>query len=255
MQAERNIRISAVSYFNSQPFIYGLRHSKLIHDIELFLDVPSECARKLLSREADIGLVPVAVLPFLKDYRIISDFCIGAKGAVKSVYLFSNSPLTELHTVYLDHHSKTSNMLVQILSRYYWNINPVFINPGTEITEPEKGEAFVKIGDRAFGLDHTYTFSYDLSAEWVAFSGLPFVFAVWVSMIPLKENFIAEFNAALQQGLDNRHLVTLNAGNGALQHFDPEDYLQNRISYEFDSEKKKALRLFLRYLENKDIAG
>ena len=61
------IKISAVSYLNTLPFIYGLEHSGLLSTVELSRDIPSECARKLLAGEVDVGLVPVAVLPELAD--------------------------------------------------------------------------------------------------------------------------------------------------------------------------------------------
>ena len=67
---EEKIRVSVVAYLNAQPFIYGLKHHEVIKKIDLNLDIPSECARKLLNNEAAIGLVPVAVIPQLKDFEI-----------------------------------------------------------------------------------------------------------------------------------------------------------------------------------------
>ena len=85
-------KVSCVSYLNSKPFIYGLENSELLKSgaLELSLDIPSRCAQKLISKEAQIGLVPAATLNYLNDYSVISNFCIGAVGAVNSVFLFSN---------------------------------------------------------------------------------------------------------------------------------------------------------------------
>ncbi|MBA3902015.1 MAG: ABC transporter substrate-binding protein, partial [Bacteroidetes bacterium] len=86
----QRIRISAVSYLNTKPFLYGIQNSDaLTHfNIDLKTDLPSVCAEKLLANEADLGLVPVAIIPKLKEYHIISDYCIGAIGPVKTVMLY-----------------------------------------------------------------------------------------------------------------------------------------------------------------------
>ena len=90
------IKVSAVSYLNTLPFIYGINNSEVVNDIKLSLDIPSDCGMKLLSGEVDLGLVPVAILPQLKEYHIISDYCIGAEGKVDSVALYSDVPLDEI---------------------------------------------------------------------------------------------------------------------------------------------------------------
>src|ERR1039458_6553628 len=102
------IKISVVSYLNSKPFIYGLQHSTFLNEIDLQLDIPSVCAQKLIDGQVDIGLIPVAALPQLKDPYIITDYCIGAEGKVASVMLYSNVPLHEITAILLDYQSKTS---------------------------------------------------------------------------------------------------------------------------------------------------
>ncbi|MBK8584164.1 MAG: hypothetical protein IPN88_01490 [Bacteroidetes bacterium] len=90
------LKISVVSYLNSKPFIYGFNKTNFNSKAAIELDIPSVCADKLLTGKVDIGLVPVAILPKLKDYFIISDYCIGANGPVDSVLLLSNVPLNEI---------------------------------------------------------------------------------------------------------------------------------------------------------------
>jgi len=82
--AKNKNRVSAVSYTNTKPFVYGLQHSEIIDLIDLSLDIPSDCAKKLINDQADIGLVPVAALLDIPRYEIISDYCIGAVTAVNS---------------------------------------------------------------------------------------------------------------------------------------------------------------------------
>ena len=84
------IRISAVKYANTYPFIYGLIESGFEKRVILETDHPADCAAKLISGRVDIGLIPVAALPMLNKYYIISDYCIGANSNVRTVLLLSN---------------------------------------------------------------------------------------------------------------------------------------------------------------------
>ena len=70
----KKIKISAVSYLNTKPFVYGLVNSALIDQIDLSLDMPSLCASKLKDDSVDIGLVPVAVIPEINGANIITDY-------------------------------------------------------------------------------------------------------------------------------------------------------------------------------------
>ena len=94
------VRISAVKYANTYPFMYGLTESGFDRKVILTADHPAECASKLIEDKADIGLIPVAALPLLKEYHIISDYCIGANGNVRTVMLLSNCTFDEIERIY-----------------------------------------------------------------------------------------------------------------------------------------------------------
>ncbi|MFA4852768.1 MAG: MqnA/MqnD/SBP family protein, partial [Bacteroidales bacterium] len=117
-------RISAVSFLNTLPFVYGINNSGMLSDFELILDVPSECARKFNNKEVDIALVPVAAIKNLSSYKLLNDFCIGSIGNVRTVLLLSQVPLKQISKIHLDYHSLTSINLVKILSQHYWHIEP-----------------------------------------------------------------------------------------------------------------------------------
>ena len=87
------VRISCVSYLNSKPFIDGLKHSSILENATLSLDIPATCADKMMNGEADLGLVPVVMVPSLPQAHIVSDFCIGADGPVDTVLMLSDVPL------------------------------------------------------------------------------------------------------------------------------------------------------------------
>ena len=115
------IRISAVKYANTYPFIYGLTESGFDKKIILETDHPADCAVKLIKGNVDIGLIPVASLPKLKEYHIISDYCIGANGNVRKVLLLSNCQFEEIETIYLDYRSRSSVTLSKVLSTNFWS--------------------------------------------------------------------------------------------------------------------------------------
>lgn len=229
------IKVSAVSYTNSKPFVYGLMHSGILAQIDLSLDIPSDCAYKLINNQVDIGLVPVAALLDIPNYSIISNYCIGANGPVDSVFIFSDKPIEEINTIALDIQSRTSNNLAKVLLKNYWRLNP-------DMVLNETADAFVQIGDRTFGKKNDYAFSYDLAEEWEKFSGLPFVFAVWAANKKISDRFILDFNKALKYGLDNRLDVikTIPPRNN----FDVGEYLMNKIDYKLDNRKLEALKMF-----------
>ncbi|MEZ4966198.1 MAG: menaquinone biosynthesis protein [Saprospiraceae bacterium] len=238
------MRLSAVSYLNTKPFIYGLFRSDLAEMIDLSLDIPSVCAQKLLDQRADIVLTPVAVIPELPEAYLVSDFCIGSVGPVKTVCLYSEKPLEEIEEIYLDFHSRTSVELTKILCERYWKLNPRLIpaGPGYE-QEIGGGKAGLIIGDRSIGMDKKFPYVYDLGEAWTDWTGLPFVFAAWISIKPISPEIISRFNKALQFGLD--HIPELTKILPAMPDFDVERYFRENISYELDDAKWEALNRFL----------
>lgn len=247
----QKIKVSAVSYLNTLPFLYGIKHSKVKEELDLTLDIPSDCAKKLLSGEIHLGLVPIAIIPELEEHYIISDYCIGSKGKVDSVALFSDVPLDQIETVYLDYQSKTSVNLVQILAKEFWNISPKWINATLGFENEIRGRtAAVIIGDRTFNLPKKYPYKYDLSEQWYDFTGLPFVFACWVANKELSPLFINKFNEALIKGLENIHQVVNDYDGNSISKKALDFYLTKNISYSLDNDKQKAIELFLQRIEN-----
>lgn len=245
------IRISAVSYLNTIPFIYGMENNKdLLSIIEWSKDIPSECARKLLNDEVDVGLVPVAIIPKLQHPKIISDYCIGANGKVDSVLLLSDVPLHKIEKIILDYQSRTSINLCKILCREFWKIKVDFTNASSGYEDTIGGTtAAVVIGDRTFQLPKKFKYQYDLAEEWNKMTQLPFVFAAWVSNKELPQKFIDIFNHSLAHGLKNIEAAVDADKSGFLNRDEKIQYLRNRISYLYDEEKKMALKKFLSLLE------
>lgn len=212
------------------------------------LDIPSDCAQKLIDDEADIGLIPVAATLDMPNWEIISDYCIGATGPVNSVFIFSNCDIGEVKTVQLDPQSRTSNNLAKVLLKNLWKIAPqLMTNADDYARSADPQTAFVQIGDRTFGKKEQYPYVYDLSEEWQNLTGLPFVFAAWIANKPIPKEFTNEFNAALKIGLDHR--IALLSELPVHPDFDLEDYLMHKLDFYLTEDKKKALYLFLDYVK------
>jgi chorismate dehydratase len=242
------IRISAVSYTNTKPFIYGIQHSGILEKIELSLDTPSDCAQKLIDDVVDIGLIPVAATLSLPKWEIVSEYCIGAVGTVNSVFVFSNCDIIDVKYLQLDPESRSSNNLARVLLKNYWQLNPELIKDADNYAQStDANTAFVQIGDRTFGKKGKYKYAYDLAEEWQKFTGLPFMFAGWIANKPIPQGFMDELNAALKYGLDHR--TELFKELPMRDDFDIKDYLMHKIDFELTDDKKKALYMFLDYIK------
>ena len=244
-------KVSAVSYLNSVPFIYGLKSSKIYKDIELQLNYPSMCAQKLINYEVDIALVPVAVLKSYSSFNIISEYCISADGSVDTVCLYSNVLLNEISDIYLDYQSKTSVELLKILCKEYWKISPNFKNSKNGFEEKVKDNtAALIIGDRAFSANSKYQYVFDLSEVWKKMTGLPFVFACWISNKEIDEKFLYEFNQSLKLGIENLEESVRSESVNYSNCDNPKEYLNRKISYILDEEKRKGMELFLKKIKH-----
>jgi chorismate dehydratase len=242
------VRVALVSYLNTTPFMYGLRERGLLQSPDFRFDAyyPSACAAALLEGRADVGLVPVAVLPQLEGFRIVGETCIGAVGAVRSVLLVSKSPLKDIRRIALDYQSRTSVQLCRLLCRDYWKIEPEFYPAHENYLDDVEGEtAAVVIGDRAFDALQRFEYTYDLSLEWELHTGLPFVFAVWVAAELVSNQSLEEFLVALQWGVDRAETAALEIHTHYPAHYDLKTYLSTNISYTLDADKRKGLETFL----------
>jgi chorismate dehydratase len=241
------IRVGAVSYLNTKPLLYGIKHHEVINDIQLVEDYPSKIAQALIEDKIDLGLIPVAATTKLSSWHIISDYCIGCDGQVASVCLFSEVPVDKIEKVYLDYQSRTSVNLAKILLKEFWKKEVELIDAtGEDFRKQINGStAGVVIGDRALEQRHHSKYIYDLGETWKTHTGLPFVFAAWISNKKLPGDFIQRFNEANGNGIDDiDKILTATAS----PFYDLKKYYTENIDYRLDEKKMLALKLFLEKL-------
>lgn len=236
-----------MSYLNTKPLIYGFEKGIMKEEVELLMDYPANIASMLLNDEIDIGLVPVAILPALKEYYLISDYCIACDGEVASVCLFSEVPVNEIQTVLLDYQSKTSVALLKILLKEHWNIEPKLVDAqkGYELSISGTTAGLV-IGDRALEQRNKSKYCYDLGQGWKELTGLPFVFAVWVSNKAMDKQFIEKFNMTNDLGIT--HIEEVIKLSNFLS-YDLKLYYTKNIKYIIDNKKQNGLNEFLNRIE------
>ena len=235
-----------MSYLNTKPLLFGIEQSPFKESIRLSIDYPAKIASMLLLEEIDIGLVPVAIIPQMKEYHIYTDVCIGSDGPVASVCLFSEVPIDRVENVLLDYQSRTSVQLAKILLKEYWKVSPKLVEAKADFRDQIRGTtAAVVIGDRALEQRNISVYHYDLGEAWKLHTGLPFVFAAWISNKKLADEFVQRFNEANKFGLDHLPMVLAALPKGI---FDLEAYYTKHISYSLTEEKKKGLNLFLEKL-------
>jgi len=245
-QRPRTVRIGAVSYLNSKPLIHGL--TELAPQAELVLDYPSRLADELAQGRLDVALIPSIECFREPDYEIVSDACVATHGPVLSVKLYSRVPLSEIRTLALDEGSRTSAALVQIMLHERFGVEPTVkeLPLGSSFTEPD-ADAVLLIGDRAMAAaPQRLEAVWDLGEEWLNWTGLPFVFAMWVANGQSDVAGIAEaLGAARDSGLANLEKIARREAPAlGLSENVAVEYLARNLYYRLGDAERSGLRLF-----------
>ena len=237
-------RIAAVSYLNTIPFIYGIGHEGNLR-AELLLSPPAVCAKNFAEHKADIALVPAAAVPSLADAEIVTEYCIGAAGPVRTVVLLSGEPIETVRRVFLDAHSLTSVQLAGYLLAKHWKVSPEYytMEDYAQLDHALPGDAFLLIGDKVFDYEGRFAYSYDLAAEWKKATRRPFAFAVWIARKGVDPDLTEGLQHALTFGIEHTYEAVLEYGFDR-KPYDAYGYLTQNIDYIFDNQKHKALQKF-----------
>jgi chorismate dehydratase len=223
---------------------------------------PSECADRLASGNADIGLVPIAALAQNPTLRILPGCTIASKGCVRSLLLVhrASQPITSLRSVAADTASRTTLAYARILFHRWGNPAVPFIPASADLDSMlDAADAAILIGDPALlALEEqanrfertreplTYL---DLAQEWHAQTGLPFVSAVWAIACtsPLVESISEDLNQSRIHGLQNIDtLVAEWSSKLPIPEQTIRTYLTTNIHYILDNECIEGMRVFFR---------
>ncbi|MBV9339407.1 MAG: menaquinone biosynthesis protein [Acidobacteria bacterium] len=248
-------RVSAISYLNTAPLMWGLEHGRAKDQFEITYTVPSRCAAEMADGLADIGIIPSAAYASIPGLSILPGIAIAAKRAVRSILLVSPKPMAQIHSVALDSSSITSAALARILFQKCWGGGRRFESRAPDLGAMlETHDAAMLIGDTALRVDRSRYYSWDLAEEWIRFTGKPFVFAFWAVREPLLAGSNLDLGAIFQESRDHglmpAHLSEISRSWAARLKISEEDirqYLTTNIHYFLDGECLEGLRLFYRY--------
>ena len=243
------IRVGAVSYLNAKPLYYRLQERAA--GVELSMDLPSRLAARLASGDLDVALIPSVeyLRGASRGYEILPGFAIAARGAVRSVKLFSRVPLDRIDRLALDEGSRTSQALTRVWLDAAHGVRPSRIEPlpmGVSALE-STADAVLVIGDRAMKVPDAPFFAVvDLAEAWNALTGLPFVFALWVARPGLDLGDLpAVLDRCRADGL--AHAADLASTFGPKLGLDFDacfEYLTRVLSYDLGEPEVAGLRRF-----------
>lgn len=268
------MKLAAVPYLNALPLIHYLAEKPR-------LAPPAALDRLLKLGEVDLATAPIATLLENPHYGLVPGVAIGTKGRVESVRLIikkAGMKLSDVQSIYLDMESRTSVMLLKVLLKFKYKIDLGRIQFVTPIPHPGVDAALL-IGDKALGYpeservlagsdllgpvkrsERSLSWStrwgssggeqdlplnhYDLGHEWCEWTGLPFVFAAWISPKPVIDSqWISVLQEARDQGLKNLDAIVESLPN----HDFIRNYLQQNISYDLGETEIEGIKRFHGY--------
>jgi chorismate dehydratase len=239
------LRVGAVSYLNTKPLVFGLDNGAA--PLELIFDLPSRLADGLAAGEYDVALIPS--IEYFQDpgYSIVSDACIACRGPVWSVKLLSRVPMSRIRSLALDEGSRTSVVLARVLLKRRFDLEPE-LSPlpiGSEVSSST--DAVLLIGDRAMHIPHgDFAEVWDLGEEWCRWSGLPFVFAMWVAREGVE---LGELPAILERARDAgvrslRQIADCEAAGAGLAREACLTYFRDHLHFFLGPQERRGLECF-----------
>jgi chorismate dehydratase len=240
------IRIGAVTYLNARPLIVAL--PEIAPRLELVIDYPSRLADALAAGRLDVAMIPSIEYARGQGFSIISDACIACDGPVRSVKLYGRVPVEDVHSLALDEGSRTSAALTRILLKERFgvvpNLTPLPIGATLDDTT---ADAVLLIGDRGMtSVGGTFEFVWDLGEEWSRWTGLPFVFSLWVARGNVDLRGVGKTLArARDLGLTRlAEIASREAPTLGIPEADCLSYLRDHLEYRLGRRQRLSLERF-----------
>lgn len=241
------IRVGAVTYLNAKPLVVAL--GEVEPRAEITFDHPSRLADGLAAGRFDVAMIPSIEFARGTGYSIISDACIACDGPVRSIKFYGRVPVEDIRTLAVDEGSRTSAALAAILLKECYGIQPkIRLHPIGATVESSTADAVLLIGDRGIAPNGgRYEFVWDLGEEWSRWTGLPFVFALWIARpgVDLR-GFDRALGEARDRGLER--LVEIARREAPVVGIPEEDclsYLRDHLKFRFGPRERQGLERFL----------
>ena len=255
---DRKPRIAASSYLNTAPLIWSFIHGSQRDLVDLFTDTaPARCGEMLARGEVDAALVPVIEYQRINNVSIVPDVCVGSNTAVRSVVLVTRkNNLKKVERVALDESSRTSAALVKIIFREFLGFEPQWKACAPDLRSMmQEADAALIIGDPAMTIPRRQFRVFDLATLWHEFTGLGFIFAMWMVRNDAREKVRAvDFVAARDEGLANLDQVIASYPNRIPFSADEmRRYLRENIIFKVDEEMRKGLTSYFELAHEREL--
>jgi chorismate dehydratase len=249
--ADHPFRLSIIDYLNAAPLNHGFKHGLGWEHFHLKFHTPSASSDRLRNGEVDAGIVSSIEYLRIPGLRIVPGLCIASPKRVRSVVILSKVPPEQISSLALDTSSRTSVVLAQLLLRERYGVTPTVEDMGPElITMLAEHDAALMIGDAAMRAPRQGLFVMDLAEEWHAWTGLPFVFALWLVRqeapeLPVPGGVAPFFHKSLEMGLAQLPLIIEEARRTiGWTKIELHEYLTENISYTLGEAERDSLALF-----------
>ena len=260
--ADRLIRVGRISYLNVLPIYYALDQGYVSHDFVFTSGPPAELNTRIKAGELDMSAASsIEYGRHFEDYLLLPQVAIGSQGPVQSVLLLSQVPLASLQgeSILISSQTHTSAALLRLLVREKMRLKVRYETGDitARLLANAPPTAFLAIGDEALRLRTHPDFPYhlDLGQAWLEWTGLPFIFGVWIGRKPEqgqeKENLVAacrQLLASKAWGLGQIPFFSrLVSEQGILDYQTLVSYF-NGLVYDFGLREQAGLKLFYRKL-------
>ena len=256
------LRMGRIGYLNVLPIYHPLEAGIIPHDFEIISGPPAVLNNMMARGELHISsnsCFEYAMRP--ERYHLVEDLSIGSHGNVMSVLLMSRRPVERLdgQTILISGETHTSVALLRLLMKDHYHCDVRYV---TGAVTPTLGterapEAFLAIGDEALHLRNhpDYPYRLDLADAWVEWTGLPFIFGVWVVSHDAvqKKLFHSDPGALMRQGRDwglsHMDVILDLTGHGCpLSREELTVYYNEGLTFSLGERELQGLTLFYRKL-------
>ena len=244
-------RLSIIDYLNAAPLNHGFKHGLGGEHFHLKFHFPSACADRLREGAVDAGIVSSIEYLRIPDLKIVPGLCIASPKRVRSVVILSKVPPEQIRTLALDTSSRTSVVLAQLLLRERYGTSPAVTDMGPDLGAMLAGhDAALMIGDAAMRAPRQGLFVLDLAEEWHSWTGLPFVFALWLLRqdapeLPVPGGVAPFFHKSLEIGLAQLPAIVEEARRTiGWTRIELNEYLTENIQYTLGEAERDSLSLF-----------
>lgn len=240
--------LAASSYLNSAPLIWSFLHGSKRGHVEFVEAVPARCADLLARNEVEGALVPVIEYQRISGGSLVPDVCVGSQKEVLSVVLVSkDSELESIRSIALDDSSRTSATLVKVIFREFLDHEPAWTTRSPDLEEMlERNDAALIIGDPGMTFPRTGLKVWDMANLWRAYTGLGFVFAMWmIADSGIERARQVDFAGARDEGVAHvEDIVAEYEKKIPMPLSELRKYLTENIVFSVDDSMKRGLQLY-----------